>query len=86
MLRLRRSLFIALALLPLVALSSTPLPLDGQDAEDIARLSGRRYEAMAWVADLFVEGLVTAEDPAPEEGLPCRTNSWRSSATYSTGA
>jgi hypothetical protein len=37
-LRLRRSLFIALALLPLVALSSTPLPLDGQDAEDIARL------------------------------------------------
>ena len=37
-------------------------------AEDIARISGRRYAALAWAAALIDEGLVTVEDPAAQEG------------------
>ncbi|RMG09543.1 MAG: DUF4388 domain-containing protein [Planctomycetota bacterium] len=36
--------------------------------EDIARVSGHRFEALTWLAHLFERGLVVGEDPTPAEG------------------
>jgi hypothetical protein len=37
-------------------------------AEDIGRLSGKRYHALTWIADLAEEEIISFEDPAPAEG------------------
>jgi hypothetical protein len=39
-----------------------------KDAEELARSSGVRYHALTWIAELLDEGLVTAEDPSPQDG------------------
>lgn len=43
--------------------------LDGsRSPEDIARISGKRFTAMSWIAGLFEEGLIEAVDPPEAEG------------------
>lgn len=43
--------------------------LDGtRSPEDIARVSGKRFAAMSWIAGLFEEGLVEAVDPPEADG------------------
>ena len=42
--------------------------VDGKNsAEDIARMSGARFHAMAWLVELFEDELVEVVDP-PQEG------------------
>lgn len=43
--------------------------VDGKKTpEEIARLSGRRYESLSWLATMFEEGLVEVVDPKDEGG------------------
>ncbi|MGE0707914.1 MAG: DUF4388 domain-containing protein [Planctomycetota bacterium] len=41
---------------------------EGHTAEDIARLSGERFQAMSWLARLFEEGLAEGVEPDDGEG------------------
>jgi hypothetical protein len=40
----------------------------GHTAEDIGRVSGRRFDALTWVAGLIEQGLLEGQDPAPQDG------------------